>query len=45
MIGAAAGILFMPQMSWKTRKKFMRAGKRMSNLTSGLWDNLKDMRS
>ena len=44
IIGAAAGILLIPQMGWKNRKRMMRTGKRMVNFTSDLWDNLKDMR-
>jgi gas vesicle protein len=43
-IGAAAGILLMPHMDRKTRKRIARAGKAVAEFTNDIWGGIRDMR-
>ena len=42
IIGAAAGMLLMPGMDRKTRKRLAKAGRRISGFAGDLWDGIKD---
>lgn len=43
LIGAAAGMLLIPQMDRRTRRKIEKAGRRAVNFTSDLFDGIRDM--
>lgn len=40
LIGAAAGMLLVPGMDKKTRKRMIRTGKKVSGFASDLWDDI-----
>lgn len=42
LIGAAAGILFIPNMSKNSRNRFERAGRKITGFTSNIWDGIRD---
>jgi gas vesicle protein len=44
LMGAAAGLLFMPEMNNSTRGKIGKAAKRFTGFTSNLWDQMSDIR-
>lgn len=44
LIGVAAGMLIIPQMDKRTRRKFARTGKRAVDFTTGLWSGITDMK-
>jgi len=44
VIGAATGLLLVPGMDRRTRKRLIRAGRRVSGFTSNLWDGIMDFR-
>jgi gas vesicle protein len=43
IIGAAAGLLMMPQMDMRTRRRVGRVSKRLVNRAEDMLDDLKDM--
>lgn len=45
LIGAAAGMLLMPNMDRRTKKRLVRAGKRITDLTGDLWSGIKELKS
>jgi gas vesicle protein len=44
LIGAAAGMLLIPRMDKKTRKKISKAGRRAAEFTSDIWGGLRNSR-
>lgn len=44
LLGAAAGMILMPGMDRRTRKRITRAGKRVTGLANDFWDDIKDYR-
>lgn len=44
LIGTAAGLMLVPQMDRRTRKRFERAGRRITDFTSNLWDGMSESR-
>jgi gas vesicle protein len=44
LMGAAAGLLFMPEMNNSTRNKIGKATRKFTGFTSNLWDQMADMR-
>lgn len=43
LLGAAAGVLIVPQMDRRTVKKISKAGRRAAEFTSDIWDGLRNM--
>lgn len=43
-LGAAAGMMLMPKMDRRTRKRISRAGRSMVGSVADAWDGMKDMR-
>ncbi|MFL0250354.1 YtxH domain-containing protein [Clostridium neuense] len=41
VIGAVAGMLIMPQLSWNTRRRFGRSGRIIRNTAEDLMDSMK----
>lgn len=44
LLGAAAGMMMMPQMNYRTRRRMKRAGKRLGHMTQDLMDNMREYR-
>lgn len=44
LLGAAAGMMIMPQMDRRTKRRITRAGKSMVGSMADAWDGMKDMR-
>lgn len=44
IIGAAASMMIVPQLSRGTRKRLRRSGKFMRNVAEGMYDNLMNSR-
>lgn len=44
LLGAAAGMMLIPQMDKRTRKRFERAGRKITSFTNNLWDELSESR-
>jgi len=42
IIGAAAGMLLMPELDRNTRRRIKKSGKLMRNTAGDLYDNMKD---
>ena len=42
VIGAAASMLAVPQMDWKTRRRITRTGKRLANKAASLMDDIRE---
>lgn len=42
LIGAAAGILLMPQMNMGSKNRFTGVGKKITGFTGDLWDGMKN---
>lgn len=40
LLGTAAGMMLIPNMNRKNRKRFVRAGKYFSGVVNNLWDDL-----
>ncbi|HBM81169.1 MAG: YtxH domain-containing protein [Clostridiales bacterium] len=45
LIGAAAGMLIIPQMDRRTRKRIERAGRKVMDFTSDMMDGIRSWRS
>lgn len=41
LIGAAAGILLMPNMGNTTRRRFERTGRKITGFTNNVWDGIR----
>lgn len=41
LIGAAAGIWFLPNMKGSTRYRFENAGRKVTGFTNNIWDGIK----
>jgi gas vesicle protein len=44
LLGAAAGMLFMPNMDRRTRKKLVKAGRWVTDFTGDMWGGIKDFK-
>lgn len=44
LMGAAAGMLLMPEMDTNNRKRLGKAARKVTDFTSNLWDQITDMR-
>jgi gas vesicle protein len=40
ILGAAAGIMFLPGMDRRTRKRISKTGRRITGFTSDIWDGM-----
>lgn len=44
ILGAAAGMMIMPGMDRMSKKRVVRAGKRISGFADGMWDRITNFR-